>query len=97
MSPSAKPGHEFLDFVNSSPTPYHAVRSARERLEKAGFQQILERDDWASKCKPGKKYYLTRNASTLLAFAVGEKWRPGGPISMIGAHTDSPCLRIKVG
>lgn len=44
---------------------------------------------------PGGKYLLTRNTTTLVAFAVGEKWRPGGPVAMIGAHTDSPCLRIK--
>ena len=95
MAPAAKSGHEFLKFVNVSPTPYHAVQSIREKLTQAGFEQIHERNDWANTCKPGGKYYLTRNASTLLAFAIGEQWKPGGPISMIGAHTDSPCLRIK--
>jgi aspartyl aminopeptidase len=86
---------DFLDFVNASPTPYHAVQSSIARLEKAGFQGIKERDNWSSTLKPGGKYYLTRNASTIVAFAIGSKWRPGNPIAMIGAHTDSPCLRIK--
>lgn len=54
-----------------------------------------ERDAWTSSLKPGGKYYLTRNASTIVAFAIGSKWTQGNPISMIGAHTDSPCLRIK--
>jgi aspartyl aminopeptidase len=94
MSPP-KSALEFVDFVNSSPTPYHAVASAIARLEKAGFKAIKERDSWGSTLKPGGKYYLTRNGSSIVAFAIGAKWRPGNPIAMIGAHTDSPCLRIK--
>lgn len=54
-----------------------------------------ERDSWSSTLQPGGKYYLTRNGSSIVAFAIGKKWKPGNPIAMIGAHTDSPCLRIK--
>ncbi|KAI0023182.1 peptidase [Xylariomycetidae sp. FL0641] len=86
---------DFLDFVNASPTPYHAVHSSITRLEKAGFTQIKERDSWSSTLQPGGKYYMTRNGSTIVAFAIGSKWKPGNPIAMLGAHTDSPCLRIK--
>jgi aspartyl aminopeptidase len=64
-------------------------------LEKAGFAKIRERDDWSGAVKPGGKYYLTRNGSSIVAFAVGAKWQPGGPVGMVGAHTDSPCLRLK--
>ncbi|KAJ4391345.1 hypothetical protein N0V93_004962 [Gnomoniopsis smithogilvyi] len=90
-----KSAEEFIDFVNASPTPYHAVAEAVKRLEAAGFKGIKERDNWSSELLPGGKYYLTRNASSIVAFAIGKKWAPGNPISMIGAHTDSPCLRIK--
>ncbi|KAI1326054.1 peptidase [Xylariaceae sp. FL0255] len=86
---------DFLDFVNASPTPYHAVHSSIVRLEKAGFTAIKERDNWSSTLKPGGKYYMTRNGSTIVAFAIGAKWRPGNPVAMLGAHTDSPCLRVK--
>ena len=87
--------NDFLSFVNASPTPFHAVKSAKERLLRAGYKEIKERDSWSSVCSPGGKYFLTRNASTIVAFAIGRKWRPGNPISMVGTHTDSPCLRIK--
>ncbi|KAF2110411.1 peptidase M18 [Lophiotrema nucula] len=93
--PSLAAANDFLSFVNASPTPFHAVKSAKERLEKAGFTQIKERDSWASTLQPGGKYYLTRNGSSIVAFAIGKKWKAGNPIGMIGAHTDSPCLRIK--
>jgi aspartyl aminopeptidase len=56
---------------------------------------LQERDSWAPTLQPGGKYYLTRNGSSIVAFAIGKKWKAGNPISMIGAHTDSPCLRFK--
>ncbi|KAI0417326.1 aspartyl aminopeptidase-like protein [Xylaria grammica] len=86
---------DFLEFVNASPTPYHAVHESVARLEKAGFTPVKERDNWSSTLKPGGKYYMTRNGSTIVAFAIGAQWKPGNPIAMLGAHTDSPCLRVK--
>ncbi|KEY64841.1 hypothetical protein S7711_08849 [Stachybotrys chartarum IBT 7711] len=86
---------DFVSFLNASPTPYHAVQNAAARLEQAGFTAIRERDSWASALRPGGKYYLTRNGSSIVAFAIGKKWRAGNPVAMIGAHTDSPCLRLK--
>jgi aspartyl aminopeptidase len=74
---------------------YHAVQSAITRLEKAGFQKVHERDNWSASLQPGGQYYMTRNGSTIVAFAIGANWKPGNPIAMVGAHTDSPCLRIK--
>ncbi|KAK0668630.1 peptidase M18 [Cercophora samala] len=96
MAPPPASAHEFLDFVNASPTPYHAVQTATTLLKTAGFTPISERTPWTpSTITPGGKYYLTRNASSLIAFAVGSQWSPGNPIAMIGAHTDSPALRVK--
>lgn len=98
MAPSVNiktAANDFLSFVNASPTPFHAVNSVKQKLSKAGFEEIKERDSWSSTCVPGGKYYLTRNGSTVIAFAIGRKWRPGNPVAMLGAHTDSPCLKIK--
>ncbi|KUJ12720.1 peptidase M18, aminopeptidase I [Mollisia scopiformis] len=95
VSAAVAKANDFIDFVNASPTPYHAVQSAITRLTTAGFTEIRERDPWTSLLHPGGKYYLTRNASSIVAFTIGAKWKPGNPIAMVGAHTDSPCLRLK--
>jgi aspartyl aminopeptidase len=74
---------------------FHAVASAIQLLKPAGFREIKERENWSSTLQPGGKYYLTRNGSSIVAFAIGKKWKSGNPVAMIGAHTDSPCLRLK--
>lgn len=85
---------DFIDFVNASPSPFHVVHEASTRLEKAGFEKISEKDDWHLQ-KRGK-YYFTRNGSSIVAFVVGDKYKPGhGGFSIVGAHTDSPCLKVK--
>ncbi|BFZ61302.1 hypothetical protein YB2330_002364 [Saitoella coloradoensis] len=86
---------DFLSFVASSPTPFHAVASSIALLERAGFTELRERDSWASSIKQGGKYYVTRNTTSLIAFSVGKKWSPGKGVAMVGAHTDSPTLRLK--
>mmetsp|Transcript_11930 Transcript_11930/g.26944 ORF Transcript_11930/g.26944 Transcript_11930/m.26944 type:complete len:466 (+) Transcript_11930:2-1399(+) len=64
-------------------------------LAAAGWTELDEREPWAGKLKPGGKYFYTRNRSCLVAVAVGARYEPGHGFKVIGAHTDSPNLRVK--
>eukprot|EP00127_Corallochytrium_limacisporum_P000226 Clim_evm43s7 gene=Clim_evmTU43s7 len=83
----------FLDFLNGGVSPFHVVDQAAAILEKAGFQYLNERESWD--VQPGKLYYTTRNETTIFAFAVGAKYQEGNGFNIVGAHTDSPNLRVK--
>ncbi|TID22592.1 hypothetical protein CANINC_003252 [Pichia inconspicua] len=85
----------FIDFVNASPTPYHVVETVKNKLIKNGFTELSERNNWAGLVQKNKKYFVTRNNSSLIAFTVGGKYLPGDGFAMVGGHTDSPVLRIK--
>ncbi|PVU91832.1 hypothetical protein BB561_004183 [Smittium simulii] len=89
------PSDRFIEFMNASPSPYHAVESAKERLKKYFFTPLSEKSSWENTVKPNGRYYFTRNGSTIVAFAVGGKYKPGNGVNIVGAHTDSPCLKLK--
>ena len=84
---------ELLEFLENSPTPFHATKELSNRLEKADFTQLDEADTW--NLQKGKQYYVTRNDSSLIAFIYADEDISNGGISMVGAHTDSPCLKLK--
>ncbi|KAF9601188.1 hypothetical protein IFM89_017373 [Coptis chinensis] len=85
---------DFINFLNASPTPFHAVDEAKKRLKKERYEQISEREEW-SNLKVGKKYFFTRNYSTIIAFAIGNKYVAGNGFHIVAAHTDSPALKLK--
>jgi aspartyl aminopeptidase len=82
---------DLLPFLAASPSPYHAVGNAAERLEKAGFRQLKEIEAWDGTA--GGKYVLRGGA--LIAWYVPEGAGPETPFRIVGAHTDSPNLRVK--
>src|SRR5690606_7121574 len=79
--------HDLMGFVDASPTPFHAVHNAAARLIDAGFEQF----DPQRATQPGARFVVRDGA--LVAWFDGE--RTSGPLRMIGAHTDSPNLRIR--
>ncbi|GER40921.1 aspartyl aminopeptidase [Striga asiatica] len=66
---------------------------AKRQLVAAGFRLLNENEEW--ELKPGGRYVFTRNMSSLVAFAIGEKYAVGSGFHVIAAHTDSPCLKLK--
>ncbi|MFG2655677.1 M18 family aminopeptidase [Streptomyces sp. NPDC048425] len=86
-------GHtdDLMSFLAASPSPYHAVANAAARLEKAGFRQVAETDAWDG--TTGGKY-VTRGGA-IVAWYVPEGAAPHTPFRIVGAHTDSPNLRVK--
>jgi len=83
---------DLLAFLGDSPTPFHAVTSATARLAAAGFRPIAETDDWSSLTPGG--YSFVHGGSSVLAFVIPEGKRVAG-FRIVGAHTDSPNLRLK--
>ncbi len=84
---------ELLAFLQASPTPFHAASNMAQRLQSAGFTALREADTWS--LSPGGRYYLTRNDSSIIAFIYGRDDLSRSGLRMAGAHTDSPCLKVK--
>jgi aspartyl aminopeptidase len=82
-----------IDFLNASPTPFHAVASMQQQLELAGFKRLEESQAWG--VLAAGRYFVTRNDSSIIAFTLADKPLSETGIRMVGAHTDSPCLRVK--
>ncbi len=82
-----------IDFLKASPTPFHATRSLAQRLQAAGYKPLDEREPWHT--EPGGRYYVTRNDSSIIAIRLGNRAPLEGGLRLVGAHTDSPCLRVK--
>ena len=80
-------------FLDASPTPYHAVAAAEALLEAAGFARLDDRADWT--LSAGDRAYTTRGGSSILALRVGARPPAEAGFRLVGAHTDSPTLRVK--
>jgi aspartyl aminopeptidase len=79
-----------LAYIDGSPSPFHACASAAALLDGAGFRPLAETDPWPE--GPGRRYL--RRGGSLVAWATGDQ-PPWTPFRIVGAHTDSPNLRVK--
>jgi len=84
---------DLLNFIDASPSPWHAAENLGLRLQQAGFRRLYESDAWS--LTAGGRYYLIRDDSSIVAFVAGRKDLAQSGFKIIGAHTDSPGLRLK--
>lgn len=82
-----------LDFIDSSPSPWHAVASVASRLKTQGFKNLRENEPW--QFKQGGKYFVVRDGGSVIAFVLGQQPVADTGFRLVGAHTDSPGLRLK--
>ena len=80
-----------INFIEKSPTAFHAVASCAEILDSQGYSRLFEGDEW--NLEAGKGYYITRNRSSVIAFRIPK----GTPRNFLVAasHTDSPMFKVK--
>lgn len=81
---------DFCEFVDNSPSPFHVCRTTAERLRENGFRELAETDSWPDK----RGNYFVRRSGSLVAWSTGSAG-PADGFRLIGAHTDSPNLRLK--
>lgn len=82
-----------LDFIDHSPSPWHAVEAVANQLKAHGFKNLRENEPW--QFKQGGKYFVVRDGGSIIAFTLGQQGIADSGFRIVGAHTDSPGLRLK--
>ena len=82
---------DLISFIDAAPSPYHAAAEALGRLTAAGFTEVDQAAEWPA--GPGR--YVLTDGGSLFAWIVPEGCPPDAPFRLLGAHTDSPTLRLK--
>ncbi len=88
-----KYNQSLFQFIDSSPSPFHAVDTIRQQLHTAGFTRLYEDKKW--ELKKGKSYFIIRDQGAIIAFTLGKEETVSDGFRIITAHTDSPGLKIK--
>jgi aspartyl aminopeptidase len=92
-SQAREQAHDLLNFIDASPSPWHAVQTVAERLQRSGFVALREDERW--QLAAGGRYYVIRGGASIAAFVVGRDDLAASGFRLVGAHTDSPGLRVK--
>jgi len=82
-----------LDFIDQSPSPWHAVATVEAAIQAAQFTRLDETAKWS--LQAGGRYYVVRDDSSIVLFVLGNKAPAESGFMIVGAHTDSPGFRIR--
>lgn len=93
MKREQKFAKNLIDFIDQSPTSFHATKNVEQTLIKEGFKRINMEDKWDLE-KEGK-YYIIKNNSAIIGFVIGKGDIAKDGFKIIGAHTDAPSFKIK--
>lgn len=80
---------DICTFLNTSYTAYHTVKNCENILLSRGYEKLSLQDKWT--LATGKKYYVVKNGTSIIAFTIGENFA----FNIAASHTDSPCLHVK--
>jgi len=85
---------DLMEFLDKSPVNFLVTEEITRRLLQAGFTSLDPADEW--NLIPGGKYFITKNGSAVMAFALSASASaPDCGYKIISAHSDSPGFRIK--
>lgn len=82
-----------VKYIHASPSPYHCVATSAGLLRDAGFVELDERSEWPV-LRPGDRRFVVRDG-TVVAWIMGQRPPAEAGFRFVGAHTDSPNLRLK--
>lgn len=87
-----KIAQKMTGFLKECPSAFHAVDQIGKELACSGYERLREHAQW--KIKPGGKYYVTRNDSSVIAFSIGTKLSDHC-FRITASHSDFPTFKIK--
>lgn len=82
---------KLIDFIEASPSQFHAIENQKQRLLQEGYTQLFESKAW--ELEAGGKYFVTRNGSSIIAFRIPQGDFNG--FQIMASHSDAPCFKIK--
>ena len=84
---------DLLAYIDASPSPWHVAAESARRLLAQGYTRLEETERW--QLLPGGRYFVLRGGASLIAFVLGSEPLAATGLRLVGAHTDSPGLRLK--